>query len=281
MRLIRYGEAGTESPGVIDAAGHRRSLSSVMADIDAFSLPDLYERIGTDLSRYPLADPSARLGCPVGGTSKIVAVGLNYRDHCEECGYPIPTEPILFAKALSALTGPCDDVTLPQDCSKADWEVELAVVVGRRARYVEPDRAREHIAGYTICNDLTERAFQLEREGQWFKGKSCDSFAPVGPWLVTPDEIGELSDIPLWLDLNGQRMQDSSTRHMIFGPEFLLSYISRFMTLNPADIICTGTPPGVGMGRKPQRWLQPGDVMELGVRGLGQQRQVVRAWSAA
>ena len=205
---------------------------------------------------------------------------MNYRDHCEECGYPIPSEPILFSKALSALSGPFDEVMLPQGCTKADWEVELAVVVGRQARYVPLDQARQHIAGYTICNDLTERAFQLEREGQWFIGMGCDTFAPVGPWLVTPDEVGDLSDISLWLDVNGHRMQDSSTRHMIFGPEFLLSYISQFMTLNPADIICTGTPPGVGMGRKPQQWLQPGDVMDLGVRGLGQQRQRVVAWSA-
>lgn len=280
MKFIRYGEAGAERPGLIDDQGQRRDISSVVADIDPGTLPDLQARVGNDFSRYPLADPSARLGCPVSGTSKIVAVGLNYRDHCEECGYPIPTEPILFSKALSSLSGPFDDVMLPQECTKADWEVELAVIVGRKSQYVPVEQARSHIAGYAVCNDVTERAFQLEREGQWFKGKGCDTFAPIGPWLVTPDEVGDLSDISLWLDLNGKRMQDSSTRHMIFGPEFLLSYVSRFMTLNPADIICTGTPPGVGMGRKPQVWLQPGDVMELGVRGLGQQRQKVVPWSA-
>lgn len=280
MKFIRFGEVGAERPGLIDDQGQRRDLSGVIADLDPTTLPDLRERIGNDVERFPLADQQARLGCPITGTSKIVAVGLNYRDHCEECGYPIPSEPILFSKALSALSGPFDEVMLPQGCTKADWEVELAVVVGRQARYVPLDQARQHIAGYTICNDLTERAFQLEREGQWFKGKGCDTFAPVGPWLVTPDEVGDLSDISLWLDVNGHRMQDSSTRHMIFGPEFLLSYISQFMTLNPADIICTGTPPGVGMGRKPQQWLQPGDVMDLGVRGLGQQRQRVVAWSA-
>ncbi len=280
MKFIRYGNAGAERPGLIDAQGVRRDLSSVIADIDPQTLPGLRDRIGADLSIYPLADPDARLGCPVAGTSKIVAVGLNYRDHCEECNYPIPSEPILFSKALSALSGPNDDVMLPRDCTKADWEVELAVVIGRQARYVPVGQSRHYIAGYAVCNDLTERAFQLEREGQWFKGKGCDTFAPVGPWLVTPDEVGDLSDIPLWLNLNGQQMQDSSTRHMIFDPEYLVSYISQFMTLNPADIICTGTPPGVGMGRKPQVWLQPGDVMELGVRGLGQQQQKVLAWSA-
>lgn len=279
MKFIRYGAVGAERPGLIDNEGHRRDLSKVVADIDAQTLPELRAVVGDDPSRYPLADPDARLGCPVAGTSKIVAVGLNYRDHCEECGYPIPSEPILFSKALSALSGPFDDVVLPQGCTKADWEVELAVVIGRKASYVPEERARDCIAGYAICNDLTERAFQLEREGQWFKGKSCDTFAPVGPWLVTPDEVGDLSDIGLWLNVNGQRMQDSSTRHMIFGPEFLVSYISRFMTLNPGDIICTGTPPGVGMGRTPQQWLHPGDVMELGVRGLGTQRQQVVAWT--
>jgi len=280
MKFIRFGEVGTERPGLIDDHGQRRDLSGVIADLDPDTLPGLRKLIGDNPERFPLADPQARLGCPITGTSKIVAVGLNYRDHCEECGYPIPSEPILFSKALSALSGPFDDVMLPQGCTKADWEVELAIVVGRKASYVPLEQARQHIAGYTICNDLTERAFQLEREGQWFKGKGCDTFAPVGPWLVTPDEVGDLSDISLWLDVNGRRMQDSSTRHMIFGPEFLLSYVSQFMTLNPADIICTGTPPGVGMGQKPQIWLQSGDVMELGVRGLGVQRQQVVAWSA-
>ena len=281
MKFIRYGQPGAERPGVIDNDGARRDLSNLLPDIDVQTLPTLRQRVGEDLSIYPLAAPDARLGCPVSGTSKIIAVGLNYRDHCEECGYPIPSEPILFSKAVSSLSGPFDEVMLPKGCTKADWEVELAVVIGREARYVSEQDAPHYIAGYTICNDVTERAFQLEREGQWDKGKGCDTFAPIGPWLVTPDEFGDTSDVNLWLELNGQRMQDSSTRHMIFGPQFLVSYVSQFMTLRPADIIVTGTPPGVGMGRTPQLWLKPGDVMTLGVRGLGQQRQSVVAWSAA
>ena len=208
-----------------------------------------------------------------------MSVGLNYRDHCEEVGYPIPSEPILFSKAITSLSGPNDDVILPKGCTKGDWEVEFAIVIGKKAQYVDEAHALDYVAGFSVINDITERRFQLEREGQWFKGKGCDTFAPIGPWLVTPDEVSDFSDRKLWLKVNGCVMQNSSTKHLIFGVAHLVSYISEFMTLLPGDCIATGTPPGVGLGMKPNVWLQPGDVMELGVQGLGVQRQLVRAYS--
>jgi 2-keto-4-pentenoate hydratase/2-oxohepta-3-ene-1,7-dioic acid hydratase in catechol pathway len=278
MKLVRFGEHGRERPGAIGPDGTLRDLSGLVPDIDPTTLPTLLDRLEAGLGDLPAVDGTvARYGTPVARPGKIVAVGLNYRDHCEECGYPIPSEPILFSKAITALSGPNDPVVLPKGCTKADWEVEIAIVIGRQARYVAEADARRFIAGLAVINDVTERAFQLEREGQWFKGKGCDTFAPVGPWIVTLDELPDLSDLRLWLTLNGETMQDSSTRHMIFGIEHLVHYISQFMTLEPGDIIATGTPPGVGMGRTPQVWLKRGDVMELGVDGLGRQRQIVEA----
>jgi len=282
MKLLRFGERGRERPGVIGADGRARDLSGWADDIDPGTMPGLLDRLAGDgVEGLPPAPAGERLGAPVARPGKIVAVGLNYRDHCEECGYPIPSEPILFSKAVTSLNGPNDHVILPRGCSKADWEVEIAIVIGRRARYVPIEDARRHVAGLAVINDVTERAFQLEREGQWFKGKGCDTFAPLGPYVVTLDEIPDLAGMRLWLELNGQPMQDSSTRHMIFGIEHLVSYVSQFMTLEPCDVIATGTPPGVGLGMRPQVWLKPGDVMELGVEGLGSQRQEVRAYEEA
>ena len=280
MKLVRFGPAGFEKPGIIDSHGVLRDLSHIVRDIDPNTLPSLRSLIPADLNSLPRVEGTPRYGCPVARPGKIVSVGLNYRDHCEEVGYPIPSEPILFSKAVTALSGPNDDVILPKGCSKGDWEVEFAIVIGNKAQYVAEKNALEYVAGFSVINDITERRFQLEREGQWFKGKGCDTFAPIGPWLVTPDEVSDFSDRKLWLKLNGKIMQNSSTRHLIFDVAHLVSYISEFMTLLPGDCIATGTPPGVGLGMKPNVWLQPGDVMELGFEGLGEQRQLVRAYSA-
>lgn len=279
MKLVRFGPFGLEKPGVIDNHGALRDLSQIVHDINSETLPGLAELIPDDLTSMPLVTGSPRYGCPVARPGKIVSVGLNYRDHCEEVGYPIPSEPILFSKAITSLSGPNDDVVLPKGCTKGDWEVEFAIIIGKKAQYVDKARAFDYVAGFSVINDITERRFQLEREGQWFKGKGCDTFAPIGPWLVTPDEVSDFSDRKLWLKVNGKIMQNSSTKHLIFGVAHLVSYISEFMTLLPGDCIATGTPPGVGLGMKPNVWLQPGDVMELGVEGLGQQRQLVRAYS--
>ena len=278
MKLVRYGPSGAEKPGMVDAQGVLRDLSGVVADIDPDTLPGLMQWMPADPASLPAVTGQPRLGCPVARPGKIVSVGLNYRDHCEEVGYPIPSEPILFSKAITSLTGPNDDVVLPKGCTKGDWEVEFAIVIGKKAQYVTKENALDHVAGFSVINDITERRFQLEREGQWFKGKGCDTFAPIGPWLVTTDEVSDFSDRRLWLKVNGKIMQDSTTRHLIFGVAHLVSYISDFMTLLPGDCIATGTPPGVGLGMKPNVWLQPGDVMELGVEGLGVQRQLVRAY---
>ena len=278
MKLVRYGPSGAEKPGIVDAQGVLRDLSGVVTDIDPDTLPGLRQWMPADPASLPAVTGQPRLGCPVARPGKIVSVGLNYRDHCEEVGYPIPSEPILFSKAITSLTGPNDDVVLPKGCTKGDWEVEFAIVIGKKAQYVTKENALDHVAGFSVINDITERRFQLEREGQWFKGKGCDTFAPIGPWLVTTDEVSDFSDRRLWLKVNGKIMQDSTTRHLIFGVAHLVSYISDFMTLLPGDCIATGTPPGVGLGMKPNVWLQPGDVMELGVEGLGVQRQLVRAY---
>lgn len=278
MKLVRYGPSGAEKPGIVDAQGVLRDLSGVVTDIDPDTLPGLRQWMPADPASLPAVTGQPRLGCPVARPGKIVSVGLNYRDHCEEVGYPIPAEPILFSKAITSLTGPNDDVVLPKGCTKGDWEVEFAIVIGKKAQYVTKENALDHVAGFSVINDITERRFQLEREGQWFKGKGCDTFAPIGPWLVTTDEVSDFSDRRLWLKVNGKIMQDSTTRHLIFGVAHLVSYISDFMTLLPGDCIATGTPPGVGLGMKPNVWLQPGDVMELGVEGLGVQRQLVRAY---
>lgn len=281
MKLVRYGTAGAEKPGLIDPTGTLRDLSAQVEDIAAEALaPAALQRLARlDPSTLPAVGGEPRLGPPVGAIGKFVAIGLNYSDHAAESGMPIPTEPVIFGKAVSALSGPHDPVILPRDAQKCDWEVELAVIVGTTARYVDEADARAHMAGYTICNDVSERHFQLERGGQWIKGKSFDTFAPLGPWLVTTDEVPDPQNLDLWLEVNGERMQQGTTRKMIFSVDALLSYASGCMTLHPGDVIITGTPPGVGMGRKPPRYLKPGDVMTLGIEGLGTQRQVCVAWT--
>jgi len=278
MRLIRFGPAGREKPGAIDRHGLRRDLSRHVADWRGAALePEALARLaGLDLSRFPEVDPAERLGACVGGTRKIVCIGLNYADHAAETGAQVPEEPVIFLKA-SEPTGPYDDVPLPRGSSKSDWEVELGVVVGRRVAYAGPAEARECIAGYCVTNDLSERQWQLEGTGTWDKGKGCDGFGPIGPWLVTPDEAGDVQNLPIWLSLNGERVQDSNTNQMVHGVSELVSYVSRFMSLAPGDVISTGTPPGVGLGMKPPRYLRPGDVIELGIEGLGVQRQTVVA----
>ncbi len=279
MKLVRYGPADGEKPGLIDADGGLRDLSAHVNDIDPAALaPASLARLGAlDPAGLPLVAGKPRLGVPVAGVGKIVGIGLNYADHAAESGMAVPTEPVLFAKATTALNGPYDPVLMPQGGEKLDWEAELAVVIGAAARNVAQRDAPAHIAGYCVSNDVSERAFQHERGGDWIKGKSCDGFAPLGPWLVTADEVPDPQGLRVWLAVNGERMQDSSTAQMIFGVAYLVSYVSGFMTLMPGDVIFTGTPPGVGAGRKPPRFLKPGDVMTLGVEGLGEQRQEVVA----
>jgi 2,4-diketo-3-deoxy-L-fuconate hydrolase len=280
MKLVRYGEPGRERPGMIDANGALHDLADHVTDIDGAALvPEALDMLRSlDPTALALVHGEHRLGPPVGKVGKVIAVGLNYADHAAESGLKVPDEPILFMKATSAICGPNDDVIIPRGSKKPDWEVELAIVIGKEARYVSEQDASDHIAGYTICNDVSERHFQIERSGQWVKGKSADTFCPLGPWLVTADEIADPQQLDLWLDVSGERMQTGSTRTMVFGAHFLVSYVSQFMTLQPGDIIPTGTPPGVGMGKKPQRWLKPGDEMRLGISGLGEQRQRVKAW---
>jgi len=281
MKLVRYGPAGAEKPGLIDESGGLRDLSATLDDIHGASLsPDSLARIAAlDPSSLPVVSGQPRLGPPVGAIGKIIGIGLNYADHAKEAGMPIPDEPILFAKQTTALSGADDPVMMPKGAAKVDWEAELAVVIGSVARHVGKDRALGHVAGYCVANDVSEREFQLKRGGDWQKGKSCDSFAPLGPWLVTADEIGDPQGLRVWLELNGEIMQDSSTAEMIFDVAHLISYISEFMTLMPGDVVITGTPPGVGAGRKPPRFLVPGDVMTLGVEGLGEQRQTIIAYN--
>jgi 2,4-diketo-3-deoxy-L-fuconate hydrolase len=282
MKLVRWGAAGAEKPGVIDKAGAVRDLSGVVADLDAAALsPEGLKKLAAiDPETLPLAPAGARLGPPVAFVSKIVAVGLNYADHAAESGNPIPSEPVLFIKAVSSLNGPNDDVIIPKNSVKTDWEVELAVVIGARASYVEEKDALDHVAGYCVANDVSEREFQIERGPTWDKGKGCDTFCPLGPWLVTRDEVPDPQNLHMFLDVNGHRFQDGNTRTMIFSVAHLVHYISHFMTLLPGDVIVTGTPPGVGLGKKPPIFLKPGDVMDVGVEGLGSQRQHLRAWTA-
>jgi 2-keto-4-pentenoate hydratase/2-oxohepta-3-ene-1,7-dioic acid hydratase in catechol pathway len=280
MKLLRYGPRGQEKPGMLDRDGQLRDLSGVIKDLtpDALSKESLDKLRKVNPGSLPAVSGSPRLGPCVAQVSKLVCVGLNYVDHAKEGGMQIPTEPVLFLKAISSITGPNDDVMLPKDAQKGDWEVELGIVIGTKAQYVTEADALKHVAGYCVVNDVSERNYQLERGGNWSKGKSADTFCPLGPWLVTADEVPDPQALDLFCEVSGQRMQNGSTRNMIFPCTKIISYISQFMTLMPGDVIPTGTPAGVGLGMKPQRFLKPGDVMRLGVAGLGEQRQKVVAW---
>jgi 2,4-diketo-3-deoxy-L-fuconate hydrolase len=278
MKLVRFGNPGAERPGLIDAAGHIRDLSGHVPDIaGAVLTPEgLAKLAAIDPESLPLAPEGVRFGPCVGAVGKFLCIGLNYSDHAAESGMTVPPEPVLFTKATSSIIGPDDEVVIPRGSVKTDWEVELGIVIGRPAKYVSEADAPAHIAGYCLINDVSEREYQLERHGTWDKGKGCDTFGPVGPWLATSDEI-DPADLGMWLEVNGHRYQDGTTATMVYKPAFLVHYLSQFMTLHPGDVISTGTPPGVGMGQKPQVYLKPGDVMELGIDGLGTQRQRVVA----
>jgi len=277
VKLLRYGPAGAEKPGLLDGEGRIRDLSAHVSDIDGAALaPAKLEALAKlDMASLPAVDGNPRLGPPVAGVGKLLCIGLNYRDHAEETGAPIPDEPILFMKSTTAIIGPDDDVILPRGSRKGDWEAELGIVIGSRASYVDEADALDYVAGYCVCNDVSEREYQLEGTGQWVKGKSADTFAPIGPWMVTRDEIPDPQDLHVWLEVDGKRFQDGSTRTMIFPVVHLISYVSRYMTLEPGDIIPTGTPPGVGLGQKPPVFLKPGNVMRVGIDGLGEQQQNV------
>ena len=277
MKLVRHGRRGEEQPGIVDAAGQVRSLAGVIDDIAGTTLePHGLERLrAIDRETLPLVDDGTRIGPCVGAVGKFICIGLNYSDHATESGMAIPDEPVLFMKATSAISGPYDDVVLPVDATKGDWEVELGVVVGSPGKNISVRDANDHIAGYCVVNDLSDRGFQLDGTGQWVKGKSADTFAPLGPWLVTSDEVPDPQQLDIWLEVDGRRHQDGSTTTMIFGVDELVAYVSRFMSLQPGDVISTGTPPGVGLGCDPPIWLQPGNVMRLGISGLGEQRQRV------
>jgi 2-keto-4-pentenoate hydratase/2-oxohepta-3-ene-1,7-dioic acid hydratase in catechol pathway len=279
MKLLRYGPVGQEAPGLLGADGVIRDLSVVVGDISRDTLlPASIERLrGIDPDTLPRVAGTPRIGPCVGSVGKFICIGLNYSDHAAESGMPVPKEPIVFMKATSSIIGPNDDVVLPRGSEKSDWEVELGVVIGKPAKYVEEGDALSHVAGYCTINDVSERAYQLEGTGQWVKGKSADTFGPIGPWLVTRDEVADCGALDLWLDVDGHRYQNGSTRTLVFGVPFLVSYLSRFMSLQPGDIISTGTPPGVGLGQKPPVYLRAGNVMRLGVQGLGEQRQKVVA----
>ncbi|RZA34817.1 MAG: FAA hydrolase family protein [Lysobacteraceae bacterium] len=280
MRLVRYGRPGKEKPGLFDEEGRLRDLSGIVDDIDASTLGDkaLRKLAKLDPKTLPLVRGNPRLGVPVKGVGKFIGIGMNYADHAAETGAAVPKEPIFFTKAISCLSGPDDPVQLPKGSKKTDWEVELGVVIGARAQYVSEDEALKFVAGYCVVNDVSERAFQFEMGSQWDKGKGCDTFGPVGPFLVTRYDILDVQDLDLYLELNGKRMQTGNTSKMIFTVAQIVSYVSRFMTLEPGDIITTGTPPGVGMGRSPQRFLKKGDKLRLGIAGLGEQQQEVVAF---
>lgn len=277
MRLVRYGAIGQEKPGMLDRSGRLRDLSAHAKDITGETLsPAALDKLkAVDPASLPLVEGSPRFGSPVTAMSKFIAIGLNYADHAAESGLPVPAEPIVFLKANTSLCGPNDNVEKPRGSTKLDWEVELAIIIGTRAKYVSEADALKHVAGYAVCNDVSERFFQIERLGQWTKGKSHDTFGPLGPWLVTADEIPDPQKLGMWLDVNGERRQTGSTATMIFGVAKIVSYLSEIMTLQPGDIITTGTPPGVGMGMKPPQFLKAGDVVTLGIDGLGEQRQQV------
>jgi len=280
MKLVRYGRPGKEKPGLLDEEGRLRDLSGVIGDIDAAVLSDraLRKIAKLDHKTLPLVRGNPRLGVPVKGVGKFIGIGMNYSDHAAEIGAPIPQEPIMFTKAISCLSGPDDPIQLPKGSKKTDWEVELGVVIGTRAQYVDEADALNYVAGYCVINDVTERAYQFELGSQWDKGKGCDTFGPVGPWLVTRDEVYDVQDLNMYLEVNGKRMQTGNTANMVFTVAQIVSYLSKFMTLEPGDIICTGTPPGVGMGRAPQRFLKKGDSVRLGIEGLGEQQQDVLAY---
>ena len=275
MKLLRYGEMGKEKPGILDNNGKIRDLSSHISDIngDTISKESLNQIAAIDISSLPLIPEDTRLGSCVGNAGKFLCIGLNYSDHAAESGLPVPSEPILFSKATSAIVGPNDNVEIPRNSSETDWEVELGIIIGKKAKYIDEANAQDYIAGYCVINDVSERAFQIKREGQWTKGKSCDTFGPTGPYLVTKDEISDVQNLTMFLDVNGKRMQDGSTNTMIFSVNHIVYYLSQFMSLHPGDIIATGTPPGVGMGMKPSLYLKSGDVMKLGIEGLGEQSQ--------
>jgi 2-keto-4-pentenoate hydratase/2-oxohepta-3-ene-1,7-dioic acid hydratase in catechol pathway len=275
MKLVRFGETGREKPGLIDSSGQIRDLSGLVSDISGANLSsEILDRIRkTDPGALPLAPSGQRLGACVGQVRNFIAIGLNYADHAAETGAAIPAEPIVFNKAPSCIVGPNDDVIIPRGSQKTDWEVELAIVIGERTSYIGANEALDFVAGYCVCNDVSEREYQLERGGTWTKGKGCPTFGPLGPWLVTKDEIPDVQNLSMWLDVNGERVQNGSTKTMIFNVAQIVSYLSHFMILEPGDVITTGTPPGVGMGMKPQRFLKAGDVVSLGIESLGEQRQ--------
>jgi 2,4-didehydro-3-deoxy-L-rhamnonate hydrolase len=279
MKLVRYGEKGAEKPGLIDKSGQLRDLSAHVKDLDgeAYSPAALKKLAALDPASLPAVSGKPRFGAPVTGISKFVAIGLNYSDHAKETNNPIPSEPIFFLKANTALSGPNDPVEKPRGSTKLDWEVEIAAIIGTRAKYVSEADALNHVAGYCVCNDVSERNFQIDRPGQWTRGKSHDTFGPLGPWILTKDEVPDVQNLSMWLDVNGQRRQTGSTKTMIFSMAKCVSYLSQFLTLLPGDIITTGTPPGVGIGMKPPQFLNVGDVVTLGIEGLGEQRQEIIA----
>jgi 2,4-didehydro-3-deoxy-L-rhamnonate hydrolase len=283
MKLMRHGAKGAEKPALVDASGRMRDLSGMLPDIGCATLsPESLRRLrGVEPHTLPLVESPGRIGVPWSGCGKFICIGLNYSDHAAETGAAVPTEPVVFMKTTSCMVGCNDPVVLPQGSLKSDWEVELGVVIGSRARYVSEAEALEHVAGYCVVNDLSEREYQLERGGQWDKGKGCDTFGPVGPWLVTRDEVADPQTLDLWLDVNERRFQNGNTRTMVFGVAQIVSYVSRFMTLYPGDLISTGTPPGVGLGQKPPLFLKAGDSLRLGIAGLGEQSTRVHAWDAA
>jgi 2-keto-4-pentenoate hydratase/2-oxohepta-3-ene-1,7-dioic acid hydratase in catechol pathway len=275
MKFLRYGAVGAEKPGLLDQDGKIRDLSGHISDFSGAALaPDALAKLATiDVSTLPVVEGSPRLGACVAGTGKFICIGLNYSDHAAETGATVPPEPVIFMKATSAIVGPDDDVIIPRGSEKTDWEVELGFVIGKTAKYVSEADALDYVAGYCVSHDVSERAFQTERSGQWTKGKSCDTFGPIGPWLVTKDEVADPQNLGMWLKVNGETVQNGSSKTMVYGVAFLVSYLSQFMSLHPGDVISTGTPPGVGMGMKPPRYLKAGDVVELGIEGLGSQKQ--------
>ena len=276
MKLLRFGDIGKEKPGILDKNGIIRDLSGHIIDINGDTINDesLNKISSIDLSTLPIVPDGTRLGACVGNIGKFLCIGLNYSDHAAESGLPVPSEPILFSKATSAVVGPNDNIEIPRNSAETDWEVELGIVIGKKAKYLNEGEAEEYIAGYCVVNDVSEREFQIKREGQWTKGKSCDTFGPTGPYLVTKNDITDVQNLKMFLDVNGKRMQDGSTNTMIFSANYIVYYLSQFMSLNPGDIIATGTPPGVGLGMKPPVFLKPGDKMRLGIEGLGEQNQI-------